>query len=51
MTDKLFEFQFYNGQTFRGYGRDERDALKRLGLGAYNPVAYTVREIAPAEQK
>lgn len=42
---KLYEFTFFDGQTFRGRGHDERDALRRLGLGAYNPVAYTVREI------
>lgn len=42
---KLFEFTFFDGQVFTGYGETERDALVRLGLGAYNPVAYDVREI------
>lgn len=47
---KLFEFKFFNGQAFRGRGTDERDALVRMGLGAYNPVAYEAREIiAPKE--
>jgi hypothetical protein len=45
-NDKLFEFKFFDGQVFRSRGHNERDALVRLGLGAYNPVAYTVREVA-----
>jgi hypothetical protein len=44
-AEKLFEFKFYDGQVFRSRGRDERDALRRIGLEAYNPVAYDVREI------
>lgn len=45
MNEHLYEFKFWTGQTFRGRGKDERVALERLGLGAYNPVAYTAREI------
>lgn len=44
MTDKLYEFKFFDGQVFCGRGQDERDALKRLGLGAYNKAAYTALE-------
>jgi hypothetical protein len=45
--DKTFEFKFFDGQVFRGPGRDATDALNRLGLGAYNPVAYDVEEVEP----
>lgn len=40
---KTYEFKFFDGQVFTGAGCNERDALVRLGLGAYNPVAYDVR--------
>ena len=45
VSEKLFEFKFFDGQVFKGHGASERDALVRLGLGEYNPVAYTAREI------
>ena len=45
MTDRYFEFTFFDGQVFRGWGLNERDALSRMGLGAYNKAAYTVRDI------
>ena len=44
-AERLFEFKFFDGQVFRGRGISEKDALVRLGLGAYNPVAYDVREL------
>lgn len=42
---KKFKFTFFDGQVFGGYGTTEADAIKDLGLEAYNPVAYTVEEI------
>ena len=44
-----YSFKFYDGQTFVACGDTPRDALKTLGLGAYNSVAYDVTEIAEIE--
>jgi hypothetical protein len=41
-----FRFKFFNGQVFTGRGDNERAALVALGLGAYNPVAYTAERLA-----
>jgi len=43
--ERKYEFKFFDGTTVVGSGTSERDALRRLGLGAYNPVAYTVRDV------
>ena len=43
--ERIYEFKFFDGQQFRGWGLNERDALVRLGLGAYNPVAYKAQEV------
>lgn len=42
---RLYEFKFWDGMVVRGHGINELDALRRLGLSAYNPVSYTVTEI------
>ena len=44
MTEHYYKFVFFDGQIFYGWGHNERDALVKLGLGAYNPVAYTATE-------
>jgi hypothetical protein len=48
---KTFEFTFFTGQRYVGEGLDERDALRRLGLGAYNPAAYDAKEVKPDGKK
>jgi hypothetical protein len=45
MNDKYYRFTFWTGQVYYGYGKTPRDALERLGLGAYNPVAYEWEEV------
>lgn len=47
MTERYYKFVFFDGQIFYGWGLNERDALKGLGLEAYNPVAYTVTDVTP----
>lgn len=42
---QIFEFTFFDGQIFRAVARSEREALIKLGLGAYNPNAYSVQII------
>lgn len=45
---RRYRFKFFDGQVFIGEGKTVRDALVRLGLGAYNPVAYEVTDITDA---
>ena len=51
MTDstgeRLYEFKFWTGERFQQWGWSPRDALYRLGLSAYNPVAYRCVDITP----
>lgn len=42
---RRYRFQFFDGSVFVGDGVSTRDALIKLGLGAYNPVAYEVTDI------
>lgn len=42
---RLYEFKFSDGTVVRAMATGEREALIKLGLGQYNPVAYTVRII------
>lgn len=45
---KKYKFTFWNGQIFVGAGINHLDVLRRLGLQAYNPVAYDYEEIEDA---
>lgn len=45
-----YRFKFFDGQVFVADGETVRDALDVLGLSAYNPVAYEVKEL-PLEQQ
>lgn len=49
MKMTTYRFKFFDGQVFTARETSIRDALRTLGLEAYNPVAYEVTEIA--EQK
>lgn len=42
---RTYRFKFFDGQVFIGKGKTPRDALFALGLEAYNPVAYDVKDI------
>ncbi len=46
---RRYRFKFFDGSVFEGNGTSVRDALTRLGLGAYNPVAYEVTDITEAQ--
>lgn len=37
-----YRFKFFDGTIVEGWGVTERNALRELGLEAYNPVAYDV---------
>jgi hypothetical protein len=50
-TEKFYKFTFWTGQVYREWGTSPRHALNRLGLGAYNPVAYEVEEIEPGAEQ
>jgi hypothetical protein len=42
MTEKLYKFKFWDGTEGEAVAESEREALRFLGLGAYNVVAYEV---------
>lgn len=49
--ENLYEFKFFDGTTVRARGKDEKDALRRIGLGAYNPVSYKATIVEEARDK